>query len=144
MRWIMPLLVALALLGAAIAEASAKPRQQICRASFFACTQGKLFKRHAAHKKSHKPRDHERARRAKPRDHERARRAVDTGNALPLTEVLRQVRRRYPGKLLDADLIRRGNSLIYGIKIRGTDNRIRYLNVDARTGRILSARGRRR
>ncbi len=133
MRWIMPLLVALALLGGAIAETNATPRRQNCPAGDDACTQGKLFERHAAHKNSHKP-----------RDHERARRAVDTGNALPLAEVLRQVRRRYPGKLLDADLIRRGNSLIYGIKIRGTDNRIRYLNVDARTGRILSARGRRR
>jgi len=77
-------------------------------------------------------------------DQDRARDAVRSGEALPLSEIMGIVHSRYPGKLLDAKLSRRGESLIYQIKLRGPGNRIQHLQVDARTGNILSVREGRR
>ncbi len=73
-------------------------------------------------------------------DQDRARSAVEQGEAMPLSAILARVRQSHPGKLLDAKLARRGNALIYAIKLRGTDNRIKLVQVDARSGRILSVR----
>lgn len=110
-----------------------KCRSHAAAAQSAACGQGKQAWRLAGHKAGHGG-----------SDQDRARNAVKSGQALPLSTILGQLRRRYPGKLLDANLSRRGGSLIYAIKLRGSDNRITLLQVDARTGRVLSVRQGRR
>lgn len=74
------------------------------------------------------------------RDQERARDAYRSGDVLPLSRILSRVRRQFPGKLLDASLTRRGNAYVYVIKLLDSGNRVRLVQVDARSGRILSAR----
>lgn len=73
-------------------------------------------------------------------DQDRARDASRSGEVLPLESILRGVRQRYGGRLLDADLVRGGNGYVYLIKIIDDSNRVRILQVDARTGRVLGAR----
>jgi uncharacterized membrane protein YkoI len=73
------------------------------------------------------------------RDHDRARDAVGSGDVLPLGRIMDRVGRRYPGRLLDADLRRddRGRWL-YRLKLLAPGDRVRRLVVDAQTGRVLS------
>ncbi len=78
------------------------------------------------------------------RDHDRARAAVSAGRILPLQQILRRIRGRYPGRLLDAALARnnQGRS-IYRLKLLAPNNRVQQLVVDAQSGRVLQSRGRR-
>ena len=41
---------------------------------------------------------------AAPKDHERARDAVKSGKILPLKKVLQRISKKYPGKVVDADV----------------------------------------
>ena len=68
-----------------------------------------------------------------PRDHERVRAAVERGEMVPLSQVLADARRRYPGKVIEVEL--EGDE--YEIEILGDDGVIRELEYDARTGRLL-------
>ena len=70
-----------------------------------------------------------------------ARRAVDSGDARPLGEILSQVRSRYPGNLLDAQLVRRNGRPVYQLRILGPGGQVQVLSVDARTAEILGVRG---
>lgn len=72
-------------------------------------------------------------------NHDRARDAVQAGEALPLDAILGQLRGRYPGRMLDAQL-NQGGGLTYQIRILGPDGRVVVLTVDAKTGRVLSER----
>ncbi|SLN59797.1 PepSY domain-containing protein [Oceanibacterium hippocampi] len=66
-----------------------------------------------------------------------ARQAVRSGEVLPLSRILGPIRQNYPGKLLDADLDRRGGRWVYRIKILEPNGRVRGLTVDGRTGQII-------
>jgi hypothetical protein len=116
--------IALALLLAA-ADAAAGTRSQGCGSPGGGCANVRPLLQLAGRRGS---------------DQDRARDAVRSGQALPLPEIMGIVRGRYPGKLLDAKLSRRGNALIYRIKLRGRGNRVQHLQVNARTGNILSVR----
>jgi len=67
--------------------------------------------------------------------------AVSSGRAASLGTVARSVRRRFPGQLLDARLVkdRRGN-LTYRLKILGANGVMRNVTADAYTGAILGVR----
>jgi len=73
-------------------------------------------------------------------DQDRARDASRAGEVMPLENILRGVRQRYRGRLLDANLMRAGTGYVYLIKIIDDSNRVRILQVDARTGRVMGAR----
>ena len=73
-------------------------------------------------------------------DQDRARAAVQSGQALPLNQVLSAISGRYPGRLIDADLRRDGNRWIYQIRLLDGNGTERRLTVDARNGSILSVR----
>lgn len=75
-------------------------------------------------------------------DQERARAALQAGKARPLGEVLALVARDYPGQVLEVDLEDHHERLIYEIKLLRPDGAITKLKVDARTGEVLSHRGR--
>lgn len=74
-------------------------------------------------------------------DQDRAREAVQSGEAQPLGAILAQLRRRYPGRVLDADLNRQGGRLVYEIRLLDRGGRVTEVSVDARSGEVLQARG---
>ncbi len=75
------------------------------------------------------------------RDHDKAQEAVRAGEAQPLGAIMRQVGRRYPGQLLDAQLTRKGKRWIYRLKVLAKDGRVLHLQVDAKSGRVLKVKG---
>lgn len=62
------------------------------------------------------------------------------GDAKPLDAVLRAIAKEHPGRALDAELLDQGGTLIYRIKWLGTDDQVREITADAKTGRILESR----
>lgn len=67
-----------------------------------------------------------------------ARNARDQGRTVPLRDIFRQLRQRYGGYQIDANLYNRGGRQVYVIDwMSGKGERLR-VTVDARTGRILS------
>ena len=73
-------------------------------------------------------------------DQDRAQKAVRAGNVLPLREILRIVRKRYAGRVLDVTLSESGKkpSWRYRVKLLGGDGELAVVAVDGRTGRILT------
>ncbi len=70
-----------------------------------------------------------------------AREAVQSGRAIPLGRVMEQIRRRTPGRPLDAGLEQSGGRAVYRVRWAAEDGRrIDYI-VDAETGAILRADG---
>ena len=76
------------------------------------------------------------------RDHDRARSAVREGQVRPLGEIMAQLRKRYPGRLLDAKLRKGGRRVpwLYEIRLLQPEGRVLALKVDARTGQVLGVR----
>lgn len=71
-----------------------------------------------------------------------AREGVRSGRYLPLAEVISAIRRRTPGRQLDAGLESEGPRAVYRVRWAAADGRrIDYI-VDAKTGVILRAEGR--
>ncbi len=75
-------------------------------------------------------------------DQQRARAAVQAGQARPLQDILPQLRRGYPGRVLDAELDQAGGRWVYRIKLLTDDGKVLELIVDARSGEVLRVRGR--
>ena len=75
------------------------------------------------------------------KDHNRARAGVQSGEIKPLSDIMGQVRRRHPGRMLDATISKgKGGKPRYRVKVLGNDGRVRELTIDARTGRVLDSR----
>ena len=72
----------------------------------------------------------------------RARRALREGRVLPLGDIMGMVGRRFPGKVLDADLVRDGSRFVYYLKVLDPQGRLAEIAVDGQSGRILGVRGR--
>ncbi len=61
----------------------------------------------------------------------------------PLSSILQRLRGRSDGRLLDANLDRgQGGRAVYVIRMLERDGRVRTLTVDAKSGEVLSDRGR--
>jgi uncharacterized membrane protein YkoI len=73
--------------------------------------------------------------------HERARRAVESGEILPLREILQRVERGTPGQVIEVELEREAGRWIYEIKLLATDGAMVELEVDARDGTVLRRKG---
>lgn len=70
-----------------------------------------------------------------------ARAGVRQGRYVPLSRVIEEIRRRYPGQQLDAGLEQAAGRPVYRVRWAGAHGRrIDYI-VDARTGAILAAEG---
>ncbi len=76
--------------------------------------------------------------------HGTARDAVAAGEIRPLGEVLARVAQSYPGQALDVRLDRSNGTWLYRVKVLGASGDVVAVTVDARSGRIVSARGPRR
>lgn len=73
-------------------------------------------------------------------EQEQAREAVQSGQARPLKDILRQVRGEVDGRVLDARLDDVGGRWIYRVKVLGRDGRVQILGIDALSGQVLEVR----
>jgi hypothetical protein len=73
-------------------------------------------------------------------DHDRARSAVEAGQIRPLQDILAEVRRQVPGRMLDARLQQNGQ-WVYKVVLLQADGQVVSVMVDAQTARILGAEG---
>ncbi len=73
-------------------------------------------------------------------DHIEARRLLDSGEILPLEEILRNVRQTFPGRVIDVELERKGGRIAYEVEILGTDGVVTEVYINARTGKVLSVK----
>ncbi|MFZ1988548.1 MAG: PepSY domain-containing protein [Alphaproteobacteria bacterium] len=91
----------------------------------------------------HASAEHLRARdSARGRDHDEAREGVAEGRLIPLGEVIRIVKGRYPGELLDASLHELvPGQQVYRVLILMQDGRRIAVWVDARSGQVLRVEG---
>ncbi len=69
-------------------------------------------------------------------DFEAARQAVESGEALPLAEILAKVRGSLPGEIVAVEIERRGGGWVYEFKVVDATGRRREVHVDARTGEL--------
>ena len=75
-------------------------------------------------------------------DHNRARDGVRAGRIVPLSAVLANIRRSYPGKQLDTHTVGGPSGPVrYEVRWLTPDGRRLDITADARTGQILSVRG---
>lgn len=74
-------------------------------------------------------------------DHERARHALARGEVLPIAEILARVAAAIPGEVVEVEFERAGphgaDAWRYELKIITPEGRLREVQVDAATGRIL-------
>jgi len=74
-------------------------------------------------------------------DHDAARDAVRAGESMPLADIVARVGEQYPGRLLDAELVRRGNGPVYLLRWLTPEGQVLKMRVNARTGTVLNVRG---
>lgn len=71
------------------------------------------------------------------RDSDYARDAVSQGRILPLAQVLDNIQRRYPGRIIEVELDDDDGIIVYEIELITSDGRYFGIEVDAVTGAIL-------
>ena len=71
------------------------------------------------------------------RDSSKIRNAVKRGEAESLGKILPNVRRKYPGKVINIRLTGRGSNLTYRIRLISRDNKLMEIRVDAQSGKII-------
>ncbi len=80
-------------------------------------------------------------------DHERARRAFESGEIVGLRQILSRVQTSYRGKILEIELEERPRDgknppWVYTVKVLTPQGHVIALELDAKTTRLLRARGR--
>ena len=71
-------------------------------------------------------------------DHEVARRAVGRGDMMPLEQILASIEAQYPGRILEVELEDEDGLWLYEIEILTPAGRVLEIELDPRTGAILS------
>ncbi len=71
-------------------------------------------------------------------DHDKARRALESHEALPLTELLDKVRPKLGGRIVGMELEREHGIYVYEFKVVTPKGRLKEIYVHAGTGEILS------
>lgn len=75
-------------------------------------------------------------------DHDRARRALEAGEVLPLGTILTRLEREHPGQVLDVELdLEQHDGVarwVYEVKLLRKGGALVKLEVDARTGAVIS------
>jgi uncharacterized membrane protein YkoI len=73
-------------------------------------------------------------------DYEHAREAVDRGEILPLTEILKRVEARHGGRMIEVEFEVEDAGYLYELELIQPDGRIIEVMVDAVSGETLSFR----
>lgn len=71
-------------------------------------------------------------------DHDAARRAVESGEVMPLADILDRIQAELPGRMLEVELEREDGIWIYELKILRGDGRRVEAQVDGATAEILA------
>jgi len=66
-------------------------------------------------------------------DHDETKRLLKSGNILSLEVILEKLRPRYPGKILEVELERKSNHIVYEVEIVGDDGIVHELYIDAKS-----------
>lgn len=70
-------------------------------------------------------------------DHDEALSAVERREALPVTRIIGIAQGAVPGEIVEIELEREHERLIYEVKILARSGRVREVEIDARTGAVL-------
>lgn len=70
-------------------------------------------------------------------DHDDALAAVESREALPLTQIIAIAQRAVPGEIIEVELDRHHGRLIYEVDVLTRTGRVRQVEIDARSGRVL-------
>ena len=70
-------------------------------------------------------------------DYIEARRLLDSGEILPLEVILKNVRQTFPGKVLEVELEKEDQQIVYEMEILGDNGVIKEIYIDAKTGKQL-------
>ncbi len=70
-------------------------------------------------------------------DYIEARRLLDSGEILSLEVILKNVRQIFPGKVLEVELEKEDEQIVYEIEILGGNGVIKEIYIDAKTGKLL-------
>jgi uncharacterized membrane protein YkoI len=73
----------------------------------------------------------------KQREQDAIREALQRGEALPLVRILAIAQQAVPGDVIEVELERKHDALLYEIKVLTPSGRVREVKVDARTGSVL-------
>lgn len=71
-------------------------------------------------------------------DYIEARHLLDSGKILPLETILKNIRQEFPGKVLDIELEKEGQKIVYEMEILNRNGVVNKIYVDAATGELLS------
>jgi len=71
-------------------------------------------------------------------DYIEAKRLRDEGEIKSLEEILKNVRKAYPGRILEVELEDEKGRIIYELEILGDDSIVREIYIDATSGELLS------
>ena len=71
-------------------------------------------------------------------DQETARRALENKEILPLSTVLARIEGEFTGDVVEIELERKRGAWVYEIEIIDADGRVRDIDVDARTGEVIT------
>jgi hypothetical protein len=75
-------------------------------------------------------------------DHDWARDAVRAGRIRPLTEILRRVESEFDGQVLEVELERDDDTIVYEIEFLTPRGHVIELHYDARSGTLIATEGR--
>jgi hypothetical protein len=79
---------------------------------------------------------------SQPTDQDWARDAVRAGSLRPLTEILGRLEKEFDGQVVEIELERQGNRLVYEIEMLSLKGHLIELVYDARNGALVSVHGR--
>ena len=70
-------------------------------------------------------------------DHQEARRLLESGDILPLESILKSIRQKFSGKIIEIELEHKDEHLVYEVEILGEDGVIREAYINAKTGQLI-------
>lgn len=73
------------------------------------------------------------------RDHEIARKALSEGRIRPLTDIMDELKAQFPGQIVGVELeVKKTGAFVYEFKILTPQGKLKEVNVDAATAKILT------
>ncbi len=70
------------------------------------------------------------------RDQDKAKAAVQSGDAIPLSEALALLKKKYDGRVIEVLYAAKGSRIDYRFKILNENGKVSSVTMDARTGRV--------
>ncbi len=74
------------------------------------------------------------------KDHDKARILREAGEILPLEDILRELAKEYPGKVLEVELEREKGRIVYELEVLNNAGEVHKFYIDAKTGKLLKVK----